>query len=173
MCWAHLKRDFQSWVDAAGSGAAFGSEILSRIDRIFILWRALGNGEIDRPTFAAKMRKHQIAVGTSLTMASDCDDTSVSGMAKQILKLESALWAFVHCENVEPTNNYAERLIRSGVIWRKLCFGTDAIRGSRFAERVLTVIATLRLQKRHLLNFLTEAYTAALGNTPAPTLLPA
>jgi Transposase IS66 family len=35
-----------------------------------------------------------------------------------LLKLETALWLFVRVDDVEPTNNAAERAIRPAVIWR-------------------------------------------------------
>jgi transposase len=45
---------------------------------------------------------------------------------------------------VEPTNNAAERALRPAVLWRKGSFGPDREAGSRFAERLLTVVASCR-----------------------------
>ena len=47
----------------------------------------------------------------------------------------------------------------------------EAVAGSRFAERMLTVIATCRQQGRQLLAFLVAAGEATLRGTPAPSLL--
>jgi transposase len=44
--------------------------------------------------------------------------------------------------------------------------------GSRFVERLLTAVTTLRLQGRHVLGYLTATCTAALHGTPAPSLVP-
>jgi hypothetical protein len=89
-----------------------------------------------------------------------------------LLKLEPALWTFVRVEGVEPTNNHAERCLRRAVLWRRRSFGTQSATGSRFVERVLTTVTTLRQQKRDVLDYLTEACTAAIcGKTP-PSLLP-
>ncbi|NLF70852.1 MAG: transposase [Candidatus Anammoximicrobium sp.] len=74
---------------------------------------------------------------------------------------------------VEPTNNTAERVLRHAVIWRKLSFGTQSARGSRFVERMLTTIETCRLQKRSVFEYLTLAVKAHLSKQPAPSLLPA
>jgi transposase len=74
---------------------------------------------------------------------------------------------------VEPTNNVAERALRPAVLWRKGSFGSDNASGSRFVERMLTVIATCRQQGRRLLDFLVAAGQAALNGTAAPSLLPA
>ena len=40
---------------------------------------------------------------------------------------------------VDPTNNFAERVVRHGVLWRKDSFGTQSERGARYVERMLTV----------------------------------
>ncbi len=45
--------------------------------------------------------------------------------------------------------------------------------GSRFAERVLTVVAICHQQGRRLLDFLVVAGEAALRGSPPPSLLPA
>ena len=94
-------------------------------------------------------------------------------MCRAILGEEPALWTFVRVAGVEPTNNQSERALRPAVLWRKRSFGTHSAAGSRFVERVLTVVTTLRLQGRHVLGYLTAACTAALCGTPPPSLVPA
>jgi transposase len=64
--------------------------------------------------------------------------------------VEEGLWTFVRVEGVEPTNNGAERALRHAVIWRRISGGTDSADGSRFVERMLTVVATCRQQKRNV-----------------------
>ncbi len=56
---------------------------------------------------------------------------------------------------VEPTNNAAERALRRAVLWRRKSFGTQSETGSRFVERILTVVTSLRQQKRDVLKYLT------------------
>ena len=58
-------------------------------------------------------------------------------------------------------------------LWRKRSYGSDSEAGSRFAERLLTVVAPCRQQGRPLLEFLVAAGEAALQGTAAPLLLPA
>jgi transposase len=82
-------------------------------------------------------------------------------------------WTFARVDGVEPTNNGAERALRPAVLWRKGSFGSDSAAGSRFAERLLTVVATCRQQGRRLLDFLVAAGEAALQGAAAPSLLPA
>jgi len=92
---------------------------------------------------------------------------------QNIRKLTPALWTFVTTAGVEPTNNAAERALRRAVVWRRRSFGTQSAEGSRFAERLLTVVTTLRQQERDVLDYLTEACIAALAGLPVPALLPA
>ena len=74
-------------------------------------------------------------------------------------------------EGVEPTNNHAERVLRPGVLWRKNAFGCHSAEGCRFVERMLTVVQTLRLQKRPVLDFLYRAIVAHRSRLPSPQLL--
>ena len=57
------------------------------------------------------------------------------------------------------------------MIWRKLSFGTQSQSGSRFVERMLTVVETCRQQNRSALAFLTESLTAASTGTKQRSLL--
>ncbi len=58
------------------------------------------------------------------------------------------LWTSTEVEGIEPTNNEAERALRPAVIYRKLSFGTQSERGSRYLERILTVSEKCRRQSR-------------------------
>jgi transposase len=79
---------------------------------------------------------------------------------------------FVSVEGVEPTNKAAERAIRPAVIWRRTSFGSQTQAGSAFVARLLTVVTTLKSQKRNVLEFMTTAISAARAGLPAPSLLP-
>jgi len=74
---------------------------------------------------------------------------------------------------VEPTNNVAECALRPAVLSRTGSFGLDGEACSRFAERLLTVVASSRQQGPPLLAFLVAAGEAALLGAAAPSLLPA
>jgi transposase len=116
---------------------------------------------------------------------------------RNLLKLEVALWLFVREEGVEPTNNAAERAIRPAVIWRmqsrrgfrlatrlaslaygvrctkqrRTSFGADSAAGSEFVSRLLTVVSSLHLQERNILDFLVESISAARSGEIPPSLL--
>lgn len=57
-------------------------------------------------------------------------------------------------------------------MYRKTSFGTQGPEGSRFVERILTAATTLQLQKRGVLNFLTDTLHAHRHGLAPPSLLP-
>ena len=101
-----------------------------------------------------------------------CGCATTAGVCRELLAVEPALYTFAAVEGVEPTNNAAERAFRHAVCWRKTSYGTDSAGGSRFVERVLTVVASCRQQGRDVLAFLTDAVTAAGNGTQPPSLVP-
>src|SRR5262249_6342887 len=68
--------------------------------------------------------------------------------------------------------NASERALRYAVIWRKLSFGTQSARGSRFVETMLTVIETCRQQSRDVFAYVTAAVQAHCADQHTPSLLP-
>lgn len=172
LCWAHLKRDFQKMADRGGAGGAIGEALLSETKRMFRWWARTRDGTLPRYRFENRMKKLERRVVGLLRDGEVCPDGKVSGMCREILKLEPALWTFVRVVGLEPTNNRAERDLRRAVLWRKGCFGTDSETGSRYAERILTTTTTLRKQKRHVLDFLVQSIEADLRGETGPSLLP-
>jgi transposase len=173
LCWSHLTRDFQGFIDRGGQGARIGRALMKERNRMFKWWHRVRDGTMSRTDFERKMRKVQREVGRLLRKAEVCAEKKTAGMATQILKLEPAMWTFVYVEGVEPTNNFGERLIRHSVMYRKTSFGTQSSEGSRFVERILTAVTTLALQKRNVFDYLTELLRAHRRGLPPPSLLPA
>jgi transposase len=98
-------------------------------------------------------------------------DSKAAAFCANVLAVEPALWTFVRKEGLEPTNNHIERLLRPGVLWRKNAFGCHSEAGCRFVERILTVVHTLRLQKRPVFEFLYQSLLAYRHARKAPQLL--
>jgi hypothetical protein len=173
LCWAHLVRDFAAFVERGGEPARVGQALLDVSAQIFGLWQRVRDGTLPRRTFAREMGPLQAQVMALLADGTTLEHAKTRRACQNILKLAPALWTFVTVEGVEPTNNAAERALRRAVVWRRRSFGTQSVEGSRFAERLLTVVTTLRQQERDVLDYLTVACTAALWEQPAPSLLPA
>src|ERR1700743_2629548 len=94
------------------------------------------------------------AVGGVLDRAQRTRDARLVRFCQGLLERYPLLWVFVTAEGVEPTNDHAERVRRRAVLWRRKSFGCQSAGGCRFAERVLTVIQTLRLHNGNALEYL-------------------
>jgi len=112
-------------------------------------------------------------MGRLLWRGEDSADQKAAALCRGLNKWWAALWTFARVEGVEPTNNVSERALRPAVLWRKGSFGSDSEAGSRFAERLLTVVASCRQQGRQLLDFLVAAGEATMQEISPPSLLPA
>ena len=123
--------------------------------------------------FLRRLIPLQARMGRLLQRGQENPDHKPAALCRELRQWWPAVWTFARVEGAEPTNNVAERALRPAVLWRKGSFGSDSAAGSRFAERVLTVVATCRQQGRPLLAFLVAAADAALQGTAAPSLLPA
>ena len=74
--------------------------------------------------------------------------------------------------DLEPTNNEAERSERHGVLWRKTSGGTGSAQGSRFVERVLTVVDTCQRQGKKVLDYLSACIESWRYDRDPPSLVP-
>lgn len=80
-------------------------------------------------------------------------------------------FTFVHEGGVDPTNNAAERALRTAVQWRKIMLGTRSDQGERAVERLLMIVRTCQLQQLNTLVYLTAAIAAHRRRRPAASLL--
>jgi transposase len=173
VCWAHLKRDFQALVDRGGPGQPVGEAALALIERMFAAWHQARDDPALRPWLAEQMGPIQAEFRTLLETGQENRDRKTAGLCWSLLRLWPALWTFVTVPGVEPTNNRAEQTIRPAVLWRKGSFGNQNDNGARFVERMLSVGATCKQQRRSLLEYVTAVCCAAQAGHPIPLLLSA
>lgn len=174
VCWAHLIRTF-AWLEDQKEGTfaqIAGTALLEQTGAMFALWNRVREGALDRHEFRRHMKPIEARIHALLADAAQSPCDTLRSKTKDIVAHSRALFMFVRRDDVEPTNNVAERAIRHAVVMRKTSFGTYAQRGSRFIERMLTVNETLRLQKRCVLDFLVDAVYAHVTQTEFPSLLP-
>jgi len=172
LCWSHLRRDFQAMIDRGGIGGKFGVRLLALSDRLFRLRRKARDGLLSEATYQKAMRGLARFVQATLDDGSRCGCARTAGTCSDLLRLEDGLWNFARRPGVEPTNNVSERAVRHAVIWRRISGGTQSASGSRFVERMLTVVATCRRQGRDVLDYLTSAFQAHHAALAIPSLLP-
>ena len=172
VCWAHLRRDFQAMIDRGGDGETVGQRLLSLSNRLFSPWHRVRDGTLEWTSFQERMSRLRREVKQALEEGSRCACAKTAATCFEILKVEEGLWAFARVKGVEPTNNAVERALRHAVIWRRISGGTDSVDGSRFVERMLTVVATCRQQGRNVLDYLTTCFEADCQGHTLPSLLP-
>lgn len=170
-CWAHLKRDFQALIDdPCPTKKRLGHDLMRPTQELFALWQKVRDGTISRRTFRRRMQPIRQRVDALLLRG--YYNAHTYGFCKELVEHGEHLWTFVAVEGIQPTNNAAEQALRHAVIWRKLSFGTQSASGSRFVERLLTVIETCRRQSRNVFSWLVESVQAHIQQQPTPSLLP-
>jgi len=178
-CWAHVTRNVLSALDLARTPAAkrFCREALALDRRLFRLWHRFRAGPDARgaPLTRAQLidkvlpiEKRLFALGEQHLNATNKD---VANLALAFFVHNQHFFTFVHEEGVEPTNNAAERALRTAVQWRKIMFGTRSDDGERAVERLLTITRTCQLQQINALAYLTAAITAHRRRQTVPSLL--
>lgn len=170
VCWAHLLRKFVSLSERTGAAGRFGRELLDFTGIIFEYWHRYRDGTIGREALRKHMRPVREQVEALLERAVKSGTPHVAGSCADMLEHRAALWRFVDERDVEPTNNHAERELRAFVLWRKRSYGSQSVRGNRFAERLMTVAHTARKQNKNVLEFLTECCVAKVDGGEPPSL---
>jgi transposase len=172
VCWAHLKRNFQKQVDRGGQAKDIGQRCLGALECVFELWHHFRAGGCTRQQLCQRMRWLRRDMRALLMEGSQTRNAKLARFCKRLLRFYPALWTFVRVAGVEPTNNHGERVLRLAVLWRKCCFGCHSEAGCRFAERLITAVQSLRLQKRSVLDFLRTTIQAHRAGEKTPSLLP-
>jgi hypothetical protein len=141
------------------------------VEKVFAAWYRYRNGQRNRGRLQAEIAPLRADAGLW-----ERGTTFSSWMARafcnDVCTMEPALWMFAAVEEIEPTNNAAERALRPAVLRRKCCFGADGTEGNQFVARILTVATTCRQQQRHLLDYLADAVAAHRLAQSASALLP-
>ena len=164
-CWSHFTRNLLSAQELVKTPAAkrFCREALSLQRQLFRLWhRFRGDprtrgAPLTRAQLIAKVlpiEKRFFALATRYVNAADAD---VSNLARALFVHHAHFFTFVYEDGVEPTNNAAERALRTAVQWRKIMFGNRSEEGELAVARLLTVTRTCQLQQLNVLAYLTAA----------------
>jgi hypothetical protein len=183
LCWAHLKRNILGIADCARSPSAqqFCRDALAIVARLFRLWYRFRGDLRDRrgnpqPLDRRQLLLNSIPLQKKLLALAEAHledaDREVRNMAKALFVHCGRLFTFLEQEGVEPTNNVAERILRTAVQWRKISFGNRSRNGEIATARLLTVAQTCKRQQRHVLGYLTDAVRCHRCHAPTPSLLP-
>jgi transposase len=170
VCWAHLLRLFVGFSQRAGPVGTLGRELLDHAKLVFEYWQGFSSGQLSRDELKRWMEPVIRRFEALLRRIVAANIRGLSGSCANLLAHAEALWTFVDVPGVEPTNNLAERDLRSFVIWRRLCYGCQSERGLRFVERVMTVAMTLRKRGKGVLDYISRCVRADLAGVQTPAL---
>lgn len=179
LCWAHLTRNLLSALDVATTPSAkrFCREALVLERRLFRPWHrfrgdpAARGAPLTRPELIVKALPIEKAFFRLGERHLDAASADVRNLAIALFVHNQHFFTFVHEPGVQPTNNAAERALRTAVQWRKTSFGTRSADGERAVERLLTVARTCQQQQRNVLVYLTAVITAHRRHQIAASLV--
>jgi transposase len=171
LCWAHLARDFKAHAEGMAAEKEFGEHGLRLCERVFWAWEVYQHTR-DRRQLQLTIRELQREFKPIMRRYAGKSPRYkyCRGIARNLLKAWPALWTFARHPGVEPTNNHAERALRSAVIYRKLSLGSQSRKGEQHTARLLSAHTTCRLQQRPLHVYLTNALAAHNRGDPVPLL---
>jgi transposase len=172
-CWAHLKRNLLGILEFTKTSAVerFCRDALAQHARLFRLWRKFRGGQIDRRQLLLRSIPIQKRIGALAEQHLDSPHRQVRNLARALFEHNDRLFTFLEHEGVEPTNNSVERALRTGVQWRKVCFGNRSAHGELATSRLLTVSETCDLQRLNILAYLSAAIACHRSHRPIPSLL--
>jgi transposase len=171
ICWAHVKRNFEKLAEGGGVAKEIGTAALEVQRQVFEEWHLYRGGGCTREQLMERIEPLEVALVRILSRGAHGPDEKTARFCTRLYKVQEALWTFARVEGVEPTNNHGERVQRVAVLWRRRSFGCQSAEGCRFVERILTVVQTLRLQQRSVLEYLTATLTAHRSGQPVPQLV--
>lgn len=89
-------------------------------------------------------------------------------LTKRLRKRQEELLTFLEIPGVPSDNNHCERMIRPNVIFRKISFQNMSRKGADAHEVLMSILQSLRLQKRAAVPFLKTAYLKHRQGNPTP-----
>jgi len=173
-CWAHLKRNLLGILELTKNSSVerFCRDALAAHARLFRLWHKFRSGQIDRRQLLLRSLPIQKRIFALAEQHLDSAHREVGNLARALFEHNERLFTFLEQEGVEPTNNRAERALRTGVQWRKICFGNRSATGELATARLLTVAETCQLQKLNILAYLSAALAGHRRQQQPASLLP-
>jgi hypothetical protein len=173
-CWAHLKRNLLGISELSKSTAVerFCRDALAEHAKLFRLWHKFREARIDRRQLVLRSIPIQQRIFALARRHLDSPHKEVANLALVLFDHNERLFTFIEQEGVEPTNNSAERALRTAVQWRKISFGNRSAKGELATARLLTVAETRDLQRLSILAYLSDAIARYRTRQQAVSLLP-
>ena len=169
-CQAHLIRDIRFLETLSHQpGVRWAGKLLKLIRQLFRKHhQRLADATKDLGKSLDRIRRQILALVARAPASCEAQN-----IRERFRTYKEQYFTFVTAPQVAPTNNFTEQTLRFAVIDRKLTQGTRGIAGQTWCQRVWSVLATCRIQKRSAFQFLTESIACLFKRMATPKLLPA
>jgi transposase len=168
-CWAHLIRDIRFLAEHSDKSLRmWGNKLLPWVRQLFETWHRAES--MTAAGFARALDR--IRSGFLQAVRRPPQRAEAQNLAARFRGAEADnYFRFLTTPGIEPTNNQTEQAIRHIVIDRHITQGTRGKRGQQWCQRVWTILATCRQQKRRVFDFFCQAVNAHFQHKAAPSLL--
>jgi transposase len=113
VCWSHVLRDFQRLLERGGESFGIGTNLKLQGAYLLALWARSRDAPSQRAAFRAELPQIQHLGHAWLSQGAAGSDSQTATTCAHWLALEPALWTFASQPGLEPTNNAAERALRT------------------------------------------------------------
>ena len=170
LCWAHLNRNWEALAEKVPTAKPLRDRWVAMKDALFDGWHRFKSGTMLRDQWTETIPFHEKYFGVLLADGMKHANQKVAAFCTRLHAQFAAAFTFARTDGVEPTNNHTERVQRRAVLWRRTSFGCHSEPGCRFAERLLSVVETLRLRGQSVMAFLTDVLAGARAGRPITRL---
>jgi hypothetical protein len=174
ICWAHVMRDFKAMQESGADGESIGLGLRKEAEKMFRKMHRFRRWKQVQEKAGVKISPTVLESqleGIRRRMRLLLEEGVSRGVPKceGLLKYEASLWTFVK-EEVEPTNNAAERALRRAVVWKKRSYGVESERGAGYVESMLSLWATCQCNGVNAAGYLRELIQAHRSKTALPSI---
>jgi hypothetical protein len=156
-CWPHLIRKAQGLAESLNKEAqAFGKKTLETFG---ILMDAVYNAREGPPLETGlkdAFMEELLSLKCACVKHDDHSHEKTQALARELLYDWDAIFAVLDDPHLPLSNNEAERALRHWVIYRRICFGTQSVQGSRTVSLLGSVIETCKRRKVAYWEFIAE-----------------
>lgn len=164
-CWAHLLRELDAPREPPGDDWERFTRRVRRLFREAVELRAQRGerAEAGYELAVARLENRALALADEPWESPDA-----RRLAARLAKHGAELFTFLWHDDVEPTNNHAEREVRPAVAMRKVSYQNASGSGAQTQAVLMTIFRTLHRRGRNSLAALTQAvkHYAATGKLP-------
>ena len=170
-CLAHLIRSIRGLASSTiEKNKIFAEAVLCKFKQLLVAWYTHDPENSDTYHRSVKNLKTRLE---NILLDFDPPNQESRRIKNRILKHWDSIFRFLENPGeYPPTNNHSERMLRFLVCIRKMSLGAQSEKGNRWAERMTTLVQSLRLQKRDVFQFMVDAIRADIDKSTPPSLLP-